>query len=183
MSDYYKLDSRKITLREYWNIAPSWKVLIPWLAGRLNLTFGPATSFRRPQSLRELELPEAEFPEPARTSLQPLLEECRRLGFHSPFYSTFENLRRDTRVSAITLLHESGRCILRLLHSLAMQINPPKQSRQVVLLTELRDGTDLCTTDQRPRFRSRRALSSTDSSVRRRHSSSNRTAKKLPSCP
>lgn len=153
MSDYYKLDSRRITLREYWNIARTWKVLIPWLAGRLNLQFGFGTSFRRPQSLRELEVREAEFPQPARTSLQPLLEECERLGFHSPFYSTFENLRRDTRVSAVTLLHESGQCILRLMHSLAMQVNPPKQTRQVVLLSELRDGTYLCTTDQRPRFR------------------------------
>lgn len=153
MAEYYKLDSRRITLREYWNIAPTWKVLIPWLAGRLNLPFGFGTSFRRPQSLRELEVPEAEFPQTARTSLQPLLEECQQLGFHSPFYSTFENLRRDTRVSAVALLHESGQCILRLMHSFAMQVNPPKQTRQVVLLSELRDGSYLCTTDQRPRFR------------------------------
>jgi len=98
MADYYKIDSRKVTLREYWNILPSWKVLIPWLAGRCNVSLLLGSGFGVP-TVREMEVGETGFPPLALTRLQPGLEESRRLGFHSPRFFTFENLRRDTRTS------------------------------------------------------------------------------------
>ena len=35
MAEYYKVDGRKITLREYCNITRSWKALVAWIGARL----------------------------------------------------------------------------------------------------------------------------------------------------
>src|ERR1700704_5546224 len=105
MSGYYKVDSRKITLREYWNITHSWKALVPWLAARFGapMQFGGASN--QPQTVRELEIPQSEFPPEAKAKLQPVLEQCLELGFHSPRFYMHENVRRDVRVSFISMLH------------------------------------------------------------------------------
>jgi Zn-dependent protease len=154
MSDYYKVDSRKITLREYWNILPSWKVLIPWIAGRLSISIDFGSGFRQPKNVKELEIPEPEFSAQARAKLQPLLNQCLQLGFHSPRFYTFESLRRDTRTSFIVLLHNSGEFSLRLMHTLGTQVNPPVENQLVVLLSQLHDGTYFFTSDQKAKFKS-----------------------------
>ena len=154
MANYYKVDSRKITLREYWNIHPSPKILIPWIANRLNSPMGAGTAFRLPDAVRELEVPEAEFSPPARAALQPMLDRCRQLGFHSPRYYSFESLRRDSTTSFISLLHSSGEFSARLMYSASNVVHPAKEHHLVVLLSELSDGTWFFTTDDRPKFRS-----------------------------
>ncbi|HTI97865.1 MAG TPA: site-2 protease family protein [Dongiaceae bacterium] len=152
MATYYKTDSRKITLREYWNILPSPKVLFPWLAGRLGIAMDLGSSFCLPDSVREWEIaPEALLP-PVWASLHPVLEQALQLGCHSPRYHSFENLRRDTRTSSITLLHESGEFAVRLMHAYCVKAHPPTQTRLLVLLSELEDGTYFFTTNQKPTF-------------------------------
>ena len=127
--------------------------MIPWLGGRLNIETDGGAAFRRPTTVRELELPEAEFPSRARVSLQPLLDQCLRLGFHSPRYYSMDTLRRDVTTSFISMLHRSGEFTIRLMHSIGTAVTPPVESRPVVLLSELHDDTWLFTTDQRPKFR------------------------------
>src|SRR5207237_3125128 len=148
-------DSRKITLREYWNILPSWKVLIPWVAGWFNVPIRFGSGFRKPETVRELEVIESQFPSAAGDKLQPVLEHCLQLGFHSPRFFSFENLRRDTRTSFIALLHRSGELTLRLMHTIATNVHPPVQTVLLVLMSELTDGTLVFTSDQKAKFRSR----------------------------
>lgn len=152
MSDYYKTDSRRITLREYWKITPSWKVLIPWFMGRLNLRMEFGSGFCIPETVKELEVLEAGFSPQARVKLQPLLDECQRLGFHSPRYYTFESLQRETRTSFIALLHRSGEFSVRLMHTVNTQTNPPVETQLAVLLSELHDGAFFFTSDQNAKF-------------------------------
>ncbi len=154
MAEYFKVDSRKITLREYWNILPSWKALVPWLAKWLNLQMPFGSGFRRVESVRELEVAESEFSPQARAKLQPLLDQCLQLGFHSPRFFSFETIRRDARTSFIALGHRSGEIIVRLMHTLATNVNPPAESQLVVLVSELNDGTFFFTADQKQKFRS-----------------------------
>src|SRR2546421_12596031 len=115
MSEYYKADTRKITLREFWNITPSWKALVPWLAARLGAPMQFGGEFKNPQAVRELEIPENDFSLAARAKLQPLLDQCLHLGFHSPRFYVHENVRRDVRISFISMLHSSGEMTLRLM--------------------------------------------------------------------
>ena len=155
MPEYFKVDSRKVTLREYWNILPSWKVLVPWIAGRFNVSMPFGSGFPQPPPAREMEIAENEFPAQARAKLQPALDQCLQLGFHSPRFFTFETIRRDTTSSFIALLHRSGECTLRLMYTVSTNITPPVENQLVVLMSELDDGTLFFTSDQKPKFRSR----------------------------
>lgn len=152
MSDYYKIDSRKLTLREYWNIYPSPKAIIPWLMARLQMPTKFNSGMRLPDSVRELEVTEESLPPEALAKLRPLLEECRRLGFHSPRFYSFANLRNDTRTTFASLMHQSGEYSVRLMHTMAFQLNPPKEGMLKVLLSEFADGTYFFTSDQPEKF-------------------------------
>jgi Zn-dependent protease len=149
---YYKIDNRKITLLEYWNIFPSWKVVLPWLAGRLNLNTGTGGSLRKPNSVAELAVSESEIPPLAHASLQPLIDECSKLGFSAPRYHKLDNLRGDVIVSFVSMLHSREDCALRLMHSLATGVNPPKETRFLVILSQLCDGTYFLSTNSKPQL-------------------------------
>jgi Zn-dependent protease len=151
MNKYYKLDSTKVTYGEYWNIVRSWKVIIPWTAKLLNVPMKFSAGLPAFESVRELEVPAAEFSEQARGKLRALLEKCQRMGFHSPRYFTYESMRRDARTSFIALLHSSGATV-RLMHTMSVKVQPPIEKVLVVLLSELRDGTYLVTSSQRQQF-------------------------------
>jgi Zn-dependent protease len=154
MAEYYKIDGRKITLREYWNIARSWRALLAWIAARLGAPLQFGTAFRQPDSVRELQVADSEFSPQAKAKLHSLLEQCLQLGFHSPRYYSFETIRRDTRTSFIAMLHHSGEFTLRLMHSLATNATPPVENVLAVLLSELNDGTFFFTSDQPASFKS-----------------------------
>src|SRR6266545_412007 len=152
MGECFKIDSRTVTLREYWNISRSWKVLIPWVAGRLNIPMHLGSGFELFDTVRELEVAGSEFTAHARATVQPLFDQCIQLGFHSPRFYRFESMRRDTRTSFVALVHRSGEITLRLMHTLAKNVHPPAETRLVVLLSELNDGSFFCTSDQKPKF-------------------------------
>ena len=151
MSRYYKLDSRKVTFGEYWNIVRSPMVLIPWIAKLLNIPMKFSSGMPDFDSVRQLEVTEAKFSERARDRLQPLLDKCLAMGFHSPRFFTYENMRRDSRISFVAMLHESGATV-RLMHTLAAKVQPPQEKMLVVLLSELSDGTYFFTSSQRKQF-------------------------------
>lgn len=151
---YYRLDSRKVTFGEYWNIARSWKVIFPWIAKALNIRMTFTSPLPYFESVRELSVAETDFPSEARCSLHPMLEGAQRLGFLSPHYFMYASMHGDSRMCFIVLRHPSGATI-RLIDSLVVNVHPPKENKLVVLLSELRDGTFFCTSDQPEKFKSR----------------------------
>ena len=157
MNRYYKLDSRKVTYGEYWNVVRSPMVIVPWVAKLLNIPIKFAAGLPDFESVRDLEVSEAEFSARARLKLQPLLDKCLSLGFQSPRFFTYENMRRDLRTSFIAMLHESGATV-RLMHTISANVQPPKEKLLVVLLSELTDGTYFCTSSQRKQFISQPSL-------------------------
>lgn len=153
MNKYYRLDSRKLSYGEYWNMTCSWKVIIPWAAKLLGIPMKLGSGMPHFESVRELEVAEADFSEQAREQLQSLLDTCLAMGFRAPRYFTYETMLRTTRISFIALLHGSGATV-RLMHSQSSLGTIAKEKIAVVLLSELRDGTYFYTCDQRPQFRS-----------------------------
>jgi Zn-dependent protease len=151
MNKYFQLDSRKVTYGEYWNIVRSWKVIIPWTCKLLNIRMNFMSALPYFESVRELEVPEEEFSGRAREKLNPLLEECRKLGFNTPVFFTYESMHRDVQTSGIALMHSSSATI-RLTHTLGFKVNPPKEDVRIFLLSQLRDGTFLATSSQRQQF-------------------------------
>lgn len=151
MKKYFKLDSRKVTYREYWNIARSWKVIIPWTAKLLGVPMNFSSGLPYFETLKELEVPEEQFSERGREKLQPMIDVCRRLGFHTPVYCKFESMHGDTCTSFITMAHPSG-AAARLTYSVSLKVQPPKERLQILILSELGDGTFLLSTKKRQEF-------------------------------
>lgn len=153
MATNYKVDGRKLSLREYRNLVRSWKAIIPWTCARFGVAVPLGTGFALPESVRELEISEGEVSADAKSKLQPLLEQCLQLGFHSPRYYRHESLRHDVCTHFISMLHSSGEFTLRLMCSRASNVTPPVTNVLAVLLSELTDGTYFFTSDQRPKFK------------------------------
>lgn len=151
MKQYIKLDSRKVTCGEYWNIVHSPAVVIAWALKLFHVPIKFGSGMPYVESTTEFEVPENEFSPQARHSLQPFLDNCLRTGFHSPHYFTYQSLRRETCTSAVTLLHPSG-VTVRLTHS--VNVNSSRGKTVIALLNELRDGTFLITANQRKQFNS-----------------------------
>jgi hypothetical protein len=68
MAEHYKVDGRKITLREYWNISPSWTALVVWIAAPLAAPIDSGVAFRQPEWVSELEVPKSDLSPQARSS-------------------------------------------------------------------------------------------------------------------
>lgn len=151
MIRYFKLDSRKLTYREYWNIVHSWQVIIPWTAKLLNIPFRFMSGLPGFESLKELEVPLENFSPMAIQKLQPLMEKCESLGFSSPRFVSYQTMHREVVTSIVGMVHPSG-AMVRLSHTISLKNHPPKQKVNVFLLSELRDGTFLGTSGQRQQF-------------------------------
>jgi hypothetical protein len=108
MKKYLKLDSRKLSYGEYWNVLHSWKVIIPWTAKLLNIRMNFTSGLPYFESYREITVSEEQFPARAREKLQPMLDQCLKRGFHSPLYFEYQAMHRDTGTSSIALMHPSG---------------------------------------------------------------------------
>jgi Zn-dependent protease len=152
MPEYLKLDSRRVTFREYWNLTRSPSVIIPWVAKLLNIPIKLASGFQRVDAVQELEVAATVFSAAAREKLQPWLDQCLTLGFHSPRFFCFKTLDGDTETSFITLLHGSGECSVRLMYAVSTRGTISKSNALVAMLSELYDDTFLVTTNQRARF-------------------------------
>ncbi|MBI3867571.1 MAG: site-2 protease family protein [Verrucomicrobia bacterium] len=154
MTQYLKVDSRKITFREYWNLAPSWKVLIPWVAKllRIQMRFGSGTPVI--ESVKQLEVDLSSLPSETIDRLQPLIEEALSAGFEAPRYFLLETLRRETRTTFAALRHRTGQHSIRLMNSASMQVHPPISRTITVILSRLANGGFFFTSDQKPTFRS-----------------------------
>jgi len=151
MNKYYKLDSRKVTYGEYWNITRSINVIIPWTAKLLGIPMKFASGLPYFETVRDLEVSETEFSPRGRQRLQALMDKCLDLGFHSPRFFSYVSMKGDLRTSFIAMLHPSGATV-RLMYSVALKVQPPKEKLLVVLLSELRDGTFFFTSSQRKQF-------------------------------
>ena len=151
MNRYYKLDSRKVTYGEYWNITRSVTVLIPWTAKLLGIPMKFGSGLPEFDSVRDLEVPEDQFSPRGRQRLQPLMDKCQGLGFHPPRFFTYCSMKRDVQTWFIAMLHPSGATI-RLMYTVGLKVQPPTEKLTVVLLSELRDGTFFVTSSKRQQF-------------------------------
>ncbi|HEV2329984.1 MAG TPA: site-2 protease family protein [Verrucomicrobiae bacterium] len=151
MKKYLKLDSRRLSYAEYWKIVRSWKVIIPWTAKLLNIPMNFISGLPFFESLRELTVPEEQFSARAREKLQSMLEECQTLGFDSPIFSEYQSMHRDACTSTITVMHLSG-AVARLTYTVSLKMQPPRENTLCYILSELRDGTFLVTSNRRQQF-------------------------------
>lgn len=154
MIQYYRTDSRKLTFKEYWNMARSWKVLIPWFCKVFGIRFPLGGGLPRLASQRDIEITETLLPLGAREKLQPWVDQFSQLGFHSPRYFHLQNTREEVESTFIALFHSSGEAVVRIFYTLAKQVQPPLETVTVAILSGLEDGTVCVTSNQREMMKS-----------------------------
>ncbi len=150
MSTFYKTCTPNISFREYWWSARSPVVLIWWLIKLLRIPVPVSPDDPNVDSLQPFEIPETGLPEEVRTRFQPLLEQLRALGFHSPVFHAVAEPIHSTQFYFATLCHDSGQALGRIYHRIWSSQHPPKHYLFPEYLTGFTHGTLLCSSAGKP---------------------------------
>jgi hypothetical protein len=146
---FYRLDSRRVTLREYWWGHPA-AVLVGGLLKLLRVRLPGSSDDPCVESLSPFEVEDAVFDDETRQKLAPLREELTGLGFHSPIHHLIEDDLHQTDTWLVTLVHESGRAWARVHRRLWTFPAPPKEALFVEFVTPFANGSFLWSLSSKP---------------------------------
>lgn len=150
MSEFYQIDSTKVTLGEYWVETKSPLFLIVAIAKWLRIRM--PTSSDDPCVDSTLPFFVAELPPPVTAKFVSLETELKALGFHSPVYHVIADPGSRTTLYWATFLHSSGQHSARIHHRVWQQANPPDRGIFAVFFTAFSDGTFLATSSGKKDF-------------------------------
>ena len=135
---FYKIDSTRLSFREYWWGCRNPTVLIAWLVKVLRIRLPCSSDDPNVFELRPFQVPE--LPENVREQFEPLVAELTALGFHSPICHVFNDPSHLTRICWMTFCHSSGRGFARIHHRVWTQPHPPRIYLFPIFITPFRDG-------------------------------------------
>ena len=140
---FYKIDSSRVSFREYWWGTRSPLVLIGWLVKVLHIPLPSSTDDPPVDSLHPFEVASETLPEAVCERLQPVMDELAACGFHSPVCYAIEDAFHATKIYRIMLCHESERAVACVHYRIWGYQHPPKHVLFPMFLTEFNDGTFL----------------------------------------
>ena len=150
---YFKTDSRKLTFRECWNLAPGLGKVV--LIGAKVLGIELKLSRGAPMTDRA-QVGQIAFEEIAPEARQPIATAVARmeaLGFHSPQFTTGKHsLLQGVYAVVVSMLHRSCEMIGGVAYSRATLVHPPQEKLHFGIETWLADGRNLTTTTGPPAF-------------------------------
>ena len=148
MSEFYEIDSRRVSYREYWWGTKSPLVLIGWLLKWLRIRIPGSTDDPNVDSTL-LFVVEALPPDIA-ASFEPVTAELGSLGFLEPAYQVIHDTGTRTTIYWAMFRHVSGKHFARIHRRVWTQA--PKASRKLfpVFLTGFADGTFLVSSAGKP---------------------------------
>ncbi len=147
---FYKLDSTRITLREYWWGTPNPLVIFGWIAKWLHIRLPGSVDDPNVDSLEPFRVSPAELPEEARAKFAPLHEELRACGFHSPVCYWIHDAVHQTDIYQAVYLHESGQALARIHYRVWGFPKPPKTYLFTTFVSCFTDGTCLVSSAGKP---------------------------------
>ena len=150
--DCFKIDSRKIRLREWWRSTGAVTALIGWALGRVgvNITVG-----QRALSLRdwsEAEISPDEVPEEVRKKFAARTCELYEAGFCEPVFYRLVNRFNGYEDLAALFAGPCGKVLARILWSRALPGGKIRERFETSFLTMFADGRGVRTCDQPERF-------------------------------
>jgi Zn-dependent protease len=151
--EFYKVDYRKISLREYWNLSPNWKGIVAWLLKFFGSPLQGQHAHPHPAVLKQYEVAEERLPAEAAAAIAPVRREIEKMGFHSPKWIHAPPLRSNVETTAATFSHTSGEIVARVMYARATSPQSDIVRLHVFFITLLNDGWQLVTTNMRPSFR------------------------------
>jgi Zn-dependent protease len=148
MSEFYAIDSTRISLGEYWSWHRSplvfFSLLNKWLKAKVPI------SSDDPNVDSILVGAVESFPPGVEEKFAPLAAELAALGFADPVTQTMEDPGTRTTWYWRTYRHVSGRYFARIHHRVWRQAAQPNRALFAMIVTEFADGTFLVSTAGKP---------------------------------
>lgn len=116
MATYYKIDSSRVTLREYAFGTPWYELPIAYLLKLFRVQIPGSTDEPPVEALGAFEVPELALPPEVRAEFEPLTRELEALGFHSPIYHLIPTPLQSAALCWATFLHRDGKTVARIHH-------------------------------------------------------------------
>jgi hypothetical protein len=152
MAEFYKVDYAKISLREYWNLSPNSKAIIAWLMKIVGSPVRDQHAHPHPSLFNQYELTADQLPREPASVMAPVRREIEQMGFHSPKWVHVPALRSNVETTAATFLHNAGGIIARIMYSKATAPQNTIAKLAIFLISVLKDGRQLVTTNMPPTF-------------------------------
>jgi Zn-dependent protease len=140
MKRFYRIDSTRVTYREYWWGTKSPLVLLAWLVRLFRVQIPSSTDDPNVETLEPFEVEEDGLPPEVREAFKPLQEELAHLGFHSPIYHAIRIEFVETSIYWATFCHRTGRAMARIHNRIWTQPTKPRNRLFPVFMTGFRDG-------------------------------------------
>ncbi len=143
---FYKLDSARVSFREYWWGTPNPLVIIAWILRLLRLRLPGSADDPNVDSLEPFRVSPDQLPEEARGRFHAIHTELQALGFHSPVCYWIHDARNQADICQAVYLHDSGEALARVHYRVWRFPKPAKVYFFPNFLTAFTDGTYLVST-------------------------------------
>lgn len=151
---FYKIDSTRATLREYW-----WECRAPWLwpvlfiavlFKWLRIRVPASCDVANVDALAPFRISDSDLSDEVREKFLPMENEFVELGFHSPVYHAIDDGLQGQQIRFSTFCHESGQALARV-HLRIFSMNKASQRTfYPMFITPFEDGSFLVTNGARP---------------------------------
>jgi Zn-dependent protease len=143
---FYRIDSTRITLREYWWALRSPVVIVAALLKFLRIRLDSSSDDPNVDTLVPYETAGSELPANVREVFAPLLRDFAGQDFEEPVYHAIEDAHHFTQIYLATLRHRSGRAFGRIQYRVWRKPHPPKTFLFPSIVSVFTDRTFLATT-------------------------------------
>src|SRR5882724_4025397 len=148
MSQFYQVDSAKVSLREYWWSTRSPLVIIGWILKWLRVRIPSSTDDANTESTLSFITPE--LPADIEAMFTPLTQELAQLGFCDPVFHVIYDAGSSTTLYWATLRHTPGQHFARIHHRAWGRATKPKPVLFPMFMTRFADGTFLVSSAGKP---------------------------------
>ena len=144
----YRIDSTRVTLKEYAWGTPALMLPIATLLKLLRVRINGSTDDPNVESLAPFEVDV--LPADAAERMASALDELKAAGFENPIVHAIEDDFHHARTYLVTLSHGSGRAAARVHNRVWTAATPPRNIVFTEFLTEFEDGTYLWSLSSKP---------------------------------
>lgn len=147
---FYKINSSRVTLREYWWGTPNPLVILGWLAKWLRVRLPGSVDDPNVESLEPFRAPPDNWPEAVRQKFESAHVELDALGFHTPVCYHIHDGANQTDIYQAVYLHRTGQAAARVHCRIWHLTRPPKEYFFTTFLSRFSGGTYLATSSGKP---------------------------------
>ena len=148
MSQFYEIDSTRVSLREYWWGTKSPLVIIGWLVKWLHIRIPSSTD--DPNTDSTLPFVVEALPLEVAHGFEPVITEFMRLGFFHPVYYVIHDPGTRTTIYWAVFRHDSGNYFARIHQRIWQQAQKSDRGLFSMFFTAFADGTFLVSSSGKP---------------------------------